>query len=380
MRQHRRTATALPLLLLPAMLVVVGTPAAALVATCAGQEATIVGTEDDDVLVGTDGPDVIVGLGGDDTIRGGEGDDVLCGDDGADLLFGGPDDDHLDPGAAAYRRPDQLRWSDARNGIDLDLGDGRRGTSEGQGHDTFVLGPNTVVVATPFPDRIDGSPLADRIRSGGGPDTIEAGGGDDDVVLESNRRGTGHPDLVRAGPGDDRVTSWAGPDRIVLGPGDDTVMSYGNQPVEAYGGPGDDHVLAKVGPGRGPVLAGSDGHDYLTLVAELPGQRRRTIRLVAGPGRVQVVGRRASRGTVRGFEEHLLLGLARWDFRGTPRADDVASAGPEPVLVAHTYAGDDTLEGGDRDDVLVGGRGRDTARGNRGRDVCRAEVRRTCER
>ena len=258
MRQHRWTSTALPLLLLLATPVVVGTPAAALAPTCAGQEATIVGTEGNDVLVGTDGPDVIVGLGGDDTIRGGEGDDVLCGDDGADQLFGGPDDDHLDPGAAAYRRPDQLRWSDARNGIDLDLGDGRSGTSEGQGHDTFVLGPDTVVVATPFPDRIDGSPLADQIRSGGGPDVIEARGGDDDVVLESNRRSTGHTDIVRAGPGDDRVTSWAGPDRIVLGPGNDTVLSYGTQPVEAYGGPGDDHVLAKVGRGRGPVLAGSE--------------------------------------------------------------------------------------------------------------------------
>ena len=56
------------------------------------------------------------------------------------------------------------------------------------------------------------------------------------------------------------------------------------------------------------------------------------------------------------------------------------AAGADPVLVAHTYGGNDTLEGGDRNDVLVGGGGRDTARGNGGRDVCRAEVRRTCER
>ena len=164
----------LPVLVLGAMVVVAGPPAGALVPTCDGQEATIVGTEGNDDLVGTDGPDVIVGLGGHDTIRGGEGDDVLCGDDGADQLFGGPDDDHLDPGAAGDRRPDQLRWSDARNGITLGLGDGSSGTSVGQGHDTFVLGPDTVVVGTPFPDRIHGSPLDDLIRSGGGADVVEA--------------------------------------------------------------------------------------------------------------------------------------------------------------------------------------------------------------
>ncbi len=38
--------------------------------SCAGRDATIVGTNGDDVLIGTDGVDVIVGLGGDDVIRG----------------------------------------------------------------------------------------------------------------------------------------------------------------------------------------------------------------------------------------------------------------------------------------------------------------------
>lgn len=362
------------------MVVVAGPPAGALVPTCDGQEATIVGTEGNDDLVGTDGPDVIVGLGGHDTIRGGEGDDVLCGDDGADHVFGGPGNDHLDPGAPGHRRPDHLRWSDARNGISLDLGDGHSGTSVGQGHDTFVLGTDTVVVGTPFGDRVLGSPLADQIRTSGGPDVVDAGDGDDDVVLDSNRRSTGHRDVVRAGAGNDRVTSWAGPDLVQLGLGRDSLASAGQQPVEAYGGAGDDYLSAKVGPGRGPNLNGNQGHDSLSLVAELPGQRRRTIVVKAGPGRLQVVGRPVGRGVVRGFEEHLFQGVARWDFRGTPRADDVTAAGSDAVLVARTYGGNDTLEGGDQNDVLLGGAGRDNARGNRGRDLCRAEVRRTCER
>ncbi len=370
----------MPLLLLAAMVVVPGPPAGALVTTCDGREATIVGTEADDDLVGTDGPDVIAGLGGDDTVRGGEGDDVLCGDAGIDQLFGGPGDDHLDPGTAPHRRPDQLLWSDARNAITLDLGDGTSGTSVGQGHDTFALNPGVMVVATSYGDRITGSPLDDRIRSGGGPDVIDAGDGDDDVQLESDGRGTGHADVVSTGAGDDRVKSRAGPDRVDLGAGRDTFVTYGAQRVTAHGRAGDDFFNARITGRRGSVLRGGSGRDYLMLAAELPGQRRSTIRLQAGPGRVQVVGRPASRGVARGFEEHALLGPARWVFRGTSRADQVASVGSEQVLVAHTYAGDDYLEGGDRNDVLVGGAGRDTARGNGGRDVCRAEVRQGCER
>ena len=47
--------------------------------TCEGAEATIVGTEENDVLVGTMDVDVIVGLGGEDEISGKGGDDLICG-------------------------------------------------------------------------------------------------------------------------------------------------------------------------------------------------------------------------------------------------------------------------------------------------------------
>ena len=48
-------------------------------ATCAGQEATIVGTGRSDKLRGTNGEDVIAAGGGDDTVGGLGGDDVVCG-------------------------------------------------------------------------------------------------------------------------------------------------------------------------------------------------------------------------------------------------------------------------------------------------------------
>ena len=63
------------------------TPAAA-VPSCAGEPATMTGTDGPDQLTGTNGADVIAGVDGDDVIRGGGGDDLLCGGDGADRLHG----------------------------------------------------------------------------------------------------------------------------------------------------------------------------------------------------------------------------------------------------------------------------------------------------
>lgn len=57
--------------------------------TCAGEEATIVGTNGDDVLVGTPQKDVIVGNAGNDQIFGAAGNDIICGNAGADLIQGG---------------------------------------------------------------------------------------------------------------------------------------------------------------------------------------------------------------------------------------------------------------------------------------------------
>ncbi len=62
---------------------------------CAGQPATIVGTDKDDKIRGTAGPDVIVPRGGDDVVRALGGKDLVCGNGGGDLLLGGRGDDKL---------------------------------------------------------------------------------------------------------------------------------------------------------------------------------------------------------------------------------------------------------------------------------------------
>jgi hypothetical protein len=63
--------------------------------TCKGLNATIVGTNGNDVRTGSLGQDVIAGLGGNDTLSGLGGNDVICGGAGKDLLKGGAGADSL---------------------------------------------------------------------------------------------------------------------------------------------------------------------------------------------------------------------------------------------------------------------------------------------
>ena len=116
---------------------------------CNGEVATIVGTEERDVLLGTDGPDVIAGLGGNDVIRGLGGDDIICGDNGRDRLFGGKGSDVILGGK--------------KN--DIVKGDGQADVLYGnQGNDRIIGGAGA--------DILDGgSGLRDRLIGKGASDT-----------------------------------------------------------------------------------------------------------------------------------------------------------------------------------------------------------------
>ncbi|RZV40683.1 MAG: calcium-binding protein [Acidimicrobiales bacterium] len=118
-------------------------------ATCAGVEATIVGTEGNDVLLGTEGPDVIAGLGGNDIIRGFGGADIICGDNGRDKLFGGRGTDIIFGG----KKNDIVKGD---GGPDLLYGN--------QGHDRLIGGAGA--------DYLEGgSGLIDRLTGKAGVDT-----------------------------------------------------------------------------------------------------------------------------------------------------------------------------------------------------------------
>jgi hypothetical protein len=64
-------------------------------ATCAGKQATIVGTDAAEKLKGTSGPDVIAALAGKDVVKGLGGKDLICGGAGKDRLLGGGGKDRL---------------------------------------------------------------------------------------------------------------------------------------------------------------------------------------------------------------------------------------------------------------------------------------------
>jgi parallel beta-helix repeat protein len=151
---------------------------------CLGLEATIVGTEGDDVIFGTGGDDVIVGLGGNDRIYGLGGNDVICGGDGDDVIYGGDGDDVI--------------FGQAGNDT---LGGGR-------GRDKIIGGPgNDFIVGGRGNDRLFGSLGPDEIRGGRGNDRLFGGPGDDQLF------GGEHDDRLNGGTGVDHLDGGPGTDR-----------------------------------------------------------------------------------------------------------------------------------------------------------------------
>ena len=113
--------------------------------TCAGVEATIVGTDGNDVLIGTSGQDVIWAGAGHDVIRGLGGNDILCGGAGRDRIFAGKGGDIVSGGAGRDR---------IRGGAGADTLSGDRG-----------------------PDRMSGGRGDDILRGGAGTDRLRGASG-----------------------------------------------------------------------------------------------------------------------------------------------------------------------------------------------------------
>lgn len=379
--------------------------------TCDGLVATMVGTEEGELILGTDGDDVIVALGGQDTVRAGAGNDVVCGGDGGDVLEGGPGadrlfgeledtshddgpglkgdtlrggpgDDHLDGGDDPSGSPnrDQLSWDDSPRGVTVDLADGITGTATGFGRDTFVLTGGPVVRTSRFDDTVSGSPNRDRIRVLAGADTVYAGPGDDEVALDGGAGDRNSVDLVQTGPGGDLVISRAGRDRVFLGKGNDQFDGFGVEPVLVRGQRGHDYLhVHHLGPGSGGlVVRGDQGSNDLLLRADYPSGVKPRVTLDARAGRFAVRG--GPRGVLADFDEVLLLGSAVWDYRGTDGDDQVSYPDFGGRLIARTGPGNDVLRGSAGRDLLDGGAGRDQADGGRGRDRClHVEERISCE-
>ena len=192
--------------------------------------ATIVGTDGDDIIHGTPDSDVIHGLGGNDGIFGLEGDDIICGGPGNDILKGDQGNDTI------Y----------GNSGKDKLMG--------GEGNDDLVGGTGK--------DRLFGEKGNDELSGGEGEDILKGGRGEDrmnggaadDVMI-------GGPDVdkMSGGKGNDRLSGRGGQDELWGGEGDDTLRG-GRGQDDLVGGQGDDELH---GGDHGDYLSGREGADTL---------------------------------------------------------------------------------------------------------------------
>lgn len=132
---------------------------------CRGLDATIIGTEDDDIIYGTATNDVIVGLGGNDIIYGLGGRDTICGGLGSDVIFGGAGRDILNGESG----DDVLR---GQGGNDTISGGGGNDSIRGDAGDDILRGNSGI-------DSIEGGADSDTLSGGPGPDICRGGPGAD---------------------------------------------------------------------------------------------------------------------------------------------------------------------------------------------------------
>ncbi|WP_436702048.1 calcium-binding protein [Nocardioides sp. BYT-33-1] len=268
MRRHLLPVLALALAL-PASLGLGGAAEAA-TPKCAGQKATIVGTNKAEKIVGTKGRDVIVARGGNDRIDGRGGRDIVCGGKGNDTIRSGP-------GAGGLLHGDGGRDLIIAEADDTGLyGGAGNDTLRTTRSDTLLDGGagNDVIAGGPFPDVIDGGPGDDRITAGGGDDRLVTGGAGNDTI--DGGEGT---DVLRGGPGNDLIALGSGAGGFGFGEEGDDSMTTGDAGQTLYGGEGND-LLKSSWPGNsingeggddtlmgGPDpdrLNGGDGNDHLS--------------------------------------------------------------------------------------------------------------------
>ena len=167
---------------------------------CKGETATIVGTDDADIITGTPERDVIIGFGGDDIIYGHGGDDLICGFDGDDTLVGGPGDDWILGGSGADvisggSGADSLHGED---GADEIRGGGKGDSIFGGAGADLLLGPTG-------DDILHGGNGYDRIRGQAGIDLVDGSVGIDRCIAETEH----NCEIVRVG---ERIDVYQGPE------------------------------------------------------------------------------------------------------------------------------------------------------------------------
>lgn len=398
----------LPLVVCTAGVLAGAAPAEGAGVTCRGVRATIVGTEQGEVIRGTPGRDVIAALGGDDTIYAGGGDDLVCAGDGADqvfggagrdrlfgqrdrwqladedgvervgdTLYGGPGDDRLDAGTDLRRAdivvPDVYSWAGSTHGVHLDL---RTRTARGEGSDRFA-GGRYAIVGSSHRDVVEGTSGRDTIATGAGRDVVRARGGNDVVVVDELGRRHGAADRVWGGPGRDRIEAGGGEDLLSGGPGDDMIEAKRDGNDRLRGGPGNDVIFAQIQDSGGPQsFSGGRGTDSLQVGTDLLGRGAASWTGIwnMASGAMTLTSDHAVSLTVSGIDRAVLATRrTSWTVTGTS-GDDSISGDTNSVSSPVSFrglAGNDTFRGTDGDDVFDGGPGTDHSFGMfDGDDTC----------
>ena len=149
-------------------------------------------------LLGTDQADVMVAGAGNDTLIANGGNDLMIGGSGNAIFVVGSGDDHIVGGSGT----NVVDFSAQTSAVDVDLSAGQAIADAG-GHHT-ILGVNDVI-GSKFEDTIIGNAHDNVIAGGLGHDVLTGGAGDDTFVLNSPADGA------------DKITDFAsGNDTICL--------------------------------------------------------------------------------------------------------------------------------------------------------------------
>jgi Ca2+-binding RTX toxin-like protein len=300
----------------------------------------LIGNAGDNLLIGTlstrvkgrGGNDTLIGglTVGTPTLQGGRGNDKLIAIVGSTYLDGGPGNDVIH----GLGETNILDYGKAPRGVDVNL---PGHTATGYGHDT-VRGTFDWIVGSKYNDTLVGGRWTADIWGSSGDDVIDAtrgygvmmdGSGGNDVI-------TGNGTLV-GGAGNDRLTGGPYPDRIQGGPGSDSMFGHGASDELT---PDDDPAGSKtIDPGNDVVNggAGVDNVEYLNS---------------NGPMTIDL-----SAGTAQGEGSDSLSNI-----------ENVSGSGSYGNTIRGT-AGDNRIDGGNKNDSLFGLAGNDVLDGSSGTDA-----------
>jgi Ca2+-binding RTX toxin-like protein len=416
-------------LVVPFLLLPVDTATSA-VATCQGEEATIVG-EPGEILRGTDGDDVIVNNGA-TFVLAGDGADLVCmtneprakstvsgqaGDDaivvvggkrtlvypgdGSDMVTGSAGQEKVYLGDEAAPAPSGRDVIRTRGGRDI-----VRVLHTGEVHDLIDVGGGDDQISSR-----SGNPLADDggLVGGAGRDHLdvllpEDFAGEELVVDNERQLAAVDGTVTHRWSGFESFRVWRHPFARTVFVGtsasEQLTAAFGDEALRAEMGAGDDKVSLDGPPRTSTTIAGGRGKDQLTIkyygnaTADLDVARGSVVEKLGNSGDVAFAAverfdldvRRARMVGDNG-PDYFKVSADRAVLRGGGGKDHLA-CWSVPLLALECTgltlmgnAGSDTLYGGPYRDDLVGGPGRDRGDGRQGSDRCVSIERRTsCER